>query len=318
MQITKEIQNSIAIHPMQTWEWGEARTQMGVWVEKITIHDSIFQFTVHSIPHTSFKIGYLPRSVIPSSTVLTKLYEFGKKNNLIFIKIEPYIPYSEKFKLQNSKLKLVSSPHPLFPEWTQILELTTPDEDELLKSFKPKTRYNIRLAEKKGVYVKEMNTEEGFAIFAKLYFDTCKRQRYRGHTEAYHHTIWSSLKDTQATILVAYLNDTPLAAYELLHFKETYYYLYGGSSVEHKHVMAPNLLMWEAIKLAKRNGAVRFDMWGSLPPDYESKHPWAGFTRFKEGYNTTFMHFIPSTDLVVDSTLYPLYGFAHKIREKFL
>ena len=310
-------QNKKANHPMQTWEWGEARGRMGIQVEKFFDANSIFQLTVHPIPYTPFSIGYLPRSVMPTKDILKHLYEFGKNNNLLFIKIEPYTKYEESFKLSACSFQLVKSPHPLFPEWTQTLDLKK-SEDELLKNMKSKTRYNIRLAEKKGVIVKEMSTDEGYAIFEKLYFETCKRQNYRGHTPLYHQTMWNSLKNNQGRIVIAFLGSTPLAAYELLYFDKKIYYLYGGSSLLHKNVMAPNLLMWEVIKLGKRWGAETFDMWGSLPPQYNDSHPWAGFTRFKEGYGTEFTHLSASWDLVIHKNLYAVYGFIHKIREKML
>lgn len=308
--ISQDEQNTIANHPMQTWEWGEARKAVGVRVVKIQTDGTVFQMTIHPIPYTPYSIGYIPRSEIPSQSALTQLNEFGKKNNVIFIKIEPYIPYVE---LQT----LHKSPHPLFPEWTQTLDLTQ-SEEQLFKNFKSKTRYNIRLAEKKGVVVKEMSTDEGFAIFEKLYFETCTRQKYHGHTPTYHRAMWKSLKKTQAHILIAFFGETPLAAYELLYFKDYFYYLYGGSSLLHKNVMAPNLLMWEAIKLGKKLGAKKFDMWGSLPPTYSHTHPWAGFTRFKEGYNTQFVRLTPSHDLIIRPFLYRIYNIVYKIREKIL
>ena len=312
----KEAQNSLASHPMQTWEWGEARTAMGVEVIKIQSDGKLYQMTIHPIPHTPYSIGYIPRSEMPTQSALTRLHEFGKKNNVIFIKIEPYIPYDESFGPSAFNFQLQRSSHPLFPEWTQTLDLT-PSEEELLKKMKPKTRYNIRLAEKKGVVIKEMSTDEGYKIFETLYFETCERQGYRGHTPSYHQTIWNKLKDMQAHILVAFLGEIPLAAYELLIFKKTLYYLYGGSSLLHKNVMAPNLLMWEAIKLGKKLGAELFDMWGSLPPEYSNTHPWAGFTRFKEGYGTQFLHLMPSIDIIIRPILYKTYGILHAFREKF-
>ena len=311
------LQDSLAQHPMQTFEWGNARAKMGIRVEKIVDGNNIFQFTVHPVPHTPFAIGYLPRSVMPTDNVLMQLFELGKKNNLIFIKIEPYVPYSLEFRVKSLEFTIVRSMHPLFPEWTQTLDLT-PSEDELMKKLKPKTRYNIRLAEKKGVEVKQMDTDEGFTIFSKLYFETCKRQNYHGHTPSYHKTIWDTLKGSQAHILISFYKDVPLGAYELFYFKEKWYYVYGGSSVEYKQVMAPNLLMWEAIKWGKKLGAKEFDMWGSLPPDYPTTHPWAGFTRFKEGYGTQFTHLMPSYDLVVNPLLYQVYNLIYKIREKVL
>jgi lipid II:glycine glycyltransferase (peptidoglycan interpeptide bridge formation enzyme) len=310
--------NSFANHPMQTQEWKAAREAMGVRVEKIIDNGHIFQFTVHPVPYTPYSVGYLPRTVMPSGPVLKELYEFGKKNNLIFVKLEPYIKYEDSFRPSDFKnVRLIKSSHPLFPEWTQTLDLTPPEE-QLFKNLKPKTRYNVRLAEKKGVVVKEVSTDEGYAIFEKLYFETCKRQHYHGHTPQYHQSIWNALKGTQAHILIAYLGEVPLAAYELLYFKNNLYYLYGGSTTAHKNVMAPNLLMWEAIKLGKKLGATTFDMWGSLPPGYSSTHSWAGFTRFKEGYATNFTHLSASFDLVINPLLYKIYNFVYKIREKLL
>lgn len=309
--------NTLAHHPMQSVEWGEAREKMGTKVEKIIDGNHVFQFTIHPIPYSPFSVGYLPRSTMPTESVLEQLYEYGRKNNLLFIKIEPYVSYSEGCKLASSKLQIDKSSHSLFPEWTQTLDLKK-TEDELLKNMKSKTRYNIRLAEKKGVVVKEMSTDEGYAIFEKLYFETCKRQNYHGHTPFYHKTIWSALKNSQAHILVAFLGEIPLAAYELLYFDRSFYYLYGGSTTLHKNVMAPNLLMWEAIKLGKKLGAEKFDMWGSLPPTYQESHPWAGFTRFKEGYGTEFTHLSAGYDLIINPLLYKMYNLVYKIRERIL
>ena len=82
--------------------------------------------------------------------------------------------------------------------------------------------------------------------------------------------------------------------------------------------MAANLLMWEAIRLGKRLGATTFDMWGSLPPDFSHDDPWAGFTRFKEGYGTKYVEFVGSYDLVISKTLYSVYNSAHILRNLLL
>ena len=102
--------NEIAVHPMQSEEWGEARKKMGIRVEKIIENDSVFQFTIHHIPHTPFSIGYLPRSVMPTENVLRQLSDFGKKNNLLFIKIEPYISQDESCKLQATSFSNLLTP----------------------------------------------------------------------------------------------------------------------------------------------------------------------------------------------------------------
>ncbi len=311
--------NKLVLHPLQTWEWGEARKKTGVEVLRLGEYENnqltnVFQLTFHKIPKTNLRVGYLPRSVFPTKDVLDFLYDYAKKNKIIFIKIEPYV---EKSKLHPTPNTLHSSNHPLFPTWTQILNLNK-SEEELLKSFHHKTRYNIRLAEKKGVIIKEMSNDKGFEIFSKLYFETCKRQKYFGHTPKYHKIVWDNFKKNIAHILIAFYNNVPLAAYELFYFKNILYYPYGGTSLEHRNLMASNLLMWEAIKLGKKLGAQKFDMWGSLAPNYDANNSWSGFTRFKEGYGTKFTEFVGSYDLVINPFVYQLYNFSYKIREYYL
>jgi len=291
------------MHPLQSNEWENARKEVGI--KTLRLDD--FLLTIHKIPFTNFKIGYLPRSTMPSNRVLNKLYEYGKKSKV----------KSQKSKLQLKSKNLIESKHPLFPTWTQILDLNK-TEDELLKSFHSKTRYNIRLAEKKGVVVKEESNEKGFKVFAKLYFETTKRQKYFGHDEKYHKIVWDNLKNSLSHILIAYYNNITLAAYELWYLDGIIYYVYGGTSELHRNLMASNLLMWEAIKLGKRLGAKKFDMWGSLPPDYDPKHSWSGFTRFKQGYGTKFVEMVGSYDLVINPVLYRIYNIIYALREIYL
>lgn len=329
----KKVFNDKAVHPLQSWEWGEAREKHGIEVLRIAesasggVNDNlknVFTITFHKIPHTNFKIGYLPRSVWPSEEVLEFIADEARKKKAIFIKIEPYIKI-ENLDIENSlnpdligrKLKIKKSSHPLFPNWTLMMDLTK-SEEELLKGMKPKTRYNIRVAEKHGVEIREKTDNEGFEIFAKLYFETCKRQGYRGHDESYHKIIFDSLKKEIAHILVAFFNESPLSVYELFIFNDVLYYPYGGSSTENKNVMAPNLLMWEAIKFGKSHGAKKFDMWGSEPPDYNIDSGWSGFTRFKEGYGAQFVEFAGSYDLILNNSLYILYNNLNKLRKIFL
>lgn len=85
-----------AVHPLQSWQWGEARKKMGIEVLRIGEFEkdelkNVYQLTFHKIPKTPYKIGYLPRSIFPSNEVLDFLAEYGKKNNIIFTKIEPYV-----------------------------------------------------------------------------------------------------------------------------------------------------------------------------------------------------------------------------------
>lgn len=323
----RKIYDRIACHPLQSWAWGEARKKMGIEVLRIGEFDeenliNVFQITFHQMPYTPFKIGYLPRSHMPSEEILRFLADEGRKRKCIFIKIEPYAEKNTDATegvntISPRGCTLIKSLHPLFPDWTILLDLTQ-SENELLAHMRSKTRYNIRLAETKGVTVKEMTHKEGFDIFAKLYFDTCKKQRYFGHTCTYHNTVFETLRDTTAHILIAFYKDTPLAAYEIFIFNDVLYYPYGGSSDTHRNLMASNLLMWETIKFGKQRGAKRFDMWGSLPPHYDINNPWSGFTRFKQGYGGEFVEMIGSYDLVMNSYLYKFYHILYILRHQLL
>ena len=82
--------------------------------------------------------------------------------------------------------------------------------------------------------------------------------------------------------------------------------------------MPANLLMWETIKLGKKLGAKKFDLWGSLPPNYDPKHSWAGFTKFKQGYGTQFVEMIGSYDLVISPLLYKIYNLIYFVRSLIL
>ena len=196
------------------------------------------------------------------------------------------------------------SPKPLFTKYNFVLDITK-SEEELLKNMHSKTRYNIKVAQKHGVKIIESTDDKDFETYLKLYFETTKRQEYHGHNKEYHHKIWKTLKDAgMAKLLIAYFKGEPLTAWMLLNFKDTLYYPYGGSSKVHPEVMANNLIAWEAIKLGKKLKLKKFDMWGALGPNANSKDPWYGFHKFKMGYGGNLVEYIGTYDYVLDWPLY--------------
>ncbi|MCS7092870.1 MAG: peptidoglycan bridge formation glycyltransferase FemA/FemB family protein [Patescibacteria group bacterium] len=312
--------SQVQSHPLQSEFWAKVRNQLGVATKRV----NGLLLSIHPLPLIDYRVGYLPRSKLPSADALRKIYQFGRESKLIFVKLEPY---EEKSVVDSDRwleelrsryhLEIVRSRHSLFPQWTQILDLRK-TEVELLKNMHPKTRYNIRLAQRKGVIVKEMSNETGFKIFTDLYFQTSRRQGYFGHNKVYHQVVWANLKGKITHILVAFFNDYPLAAFQIWIYENVAYYVYGGSSKEHRNLMGSNLLMWEAVRFAKAKGAKMFDLWGSLPPDYHPDHPWAGFTRFKSGYGTTFIELVGSFDLIIRKNLYRFFSLSFQFRNLIL
>jgi lipid II:glycine glycyltransferase (peptidoglycan interpeptide bridge formation enzyme) len=306
-------------HPLQSNEWGEFRKKTGLKV----IRSNQVQMTIHPIPHTPWAIGYLPKGPLPTEGMISELTKIGKKENCIFIQLEPNVEKgqeSETWKLKIGNWKLQSAAHPLFTKYTFILDLTK-SEEELLKAMKPKTRYNIKVALKHGVKIVEDNSDKAFADYLKITDETTKRQKFYAHTHKYHRLMWETLgnqkiennKLTAHLFLAKYQNQT-LAAWILFVYKDTLYYPYGSSSSLHKETMASNLMMWEAIKFGKRLGLQKFDMWGSLGNNPNEKDPWYGFHRFKEGYGPKHAEFVGSFDLVINPLLYRLYKIMDKIR----
>ncbi len=312
----KKEYNIVVTHVIQSWEWGEFRKSLGLPLLRYGIYENnklhvAFQLTLHKIPFTKKYVGYLPKGPIPNKTLAKALEQIGLENNCAFIKVEPDIEASTP--LYSIYPSFLPSPKPLFTKYNFVLDLT-PSEEELLKNMHPKTRYNIKVAQKKGVLVEERTDSKALDIYLKLYFETTNRQNYHGHNKQYHKQVWNTLsKAGMARFLIATYQKTPLTAWMLLNFNDTLYYPYGGSSDKFRETMSSNLVAWEAIKLGKKLGLKKFDMWGALGPNAPANDPWQGFHRFKKGYGGKLVEYIGTYDLVFDDPLY--WGFT--IIDKF-
>jgi lipid II:glycine glycyltransferase (peptidoglycan interpeptide bridge formation enzyme) len=305
------------LHPLQSLEWGKFREKTGVKVVRI----NNLQLTIHPLPYTKYTIGYLPKGPDIDKKMLDTLFVIGKKENCIFIQLEPNIEKKDnkKYKLKN----LFPSSRPLFTKYTFILDLTQ-TEEELLKNMHSKTRYNTKLAEKKGVEIIEDNSDKAFEEYLRLTKETTKRQNFYAHSEKYHRLMWETLRPNAneepdknkltAHLLTAIYNEETLVAWVVFVLDDTLYYPYGASSSKHREVMASNLMMWETIKFGKKLGLKKFDMWGALGINPDSKDSWYGFHKFKEGYGARHVEFIGSFDLIINPFMYRIYIIADKIR----
>lgn len=300
----KEEVNKIATHPLQTWEWGEFRKSWGNEV----LFTKYGLLTLHKIPLLPLKLGMFLKGPEPSSQMLKDLKEIAVQEKLIFIKLEPnYVPSEkERPKLLSLLKKAGCVPGKrLFTPSTFWIDLTR-SEEELLASFHPKTRYNIRVAQKNGVTVVEDNSDKAFQKYLALTRETVERQGFYAHTEKYHRLMWENLKEAGiAHLLTARYQDEIITTWILFAWKDFLYYPYGASTEKYKNVMANNLMMWEAIRFGKSLGLSTFDLWG--------REEGKGFTRFKEGYSPKVVEFLGTWDLVI-SPLYYLYRFSEGVR----
>lgn len=303
-QPTPKELNRVATHPLQTWEWGEFRSEWGNEVVRFPFG----QITIHKLYFLPFKVAIFDKGPAPTKAMIDELRTYAQQNRILFVKLEPNVVKNKKDEtlLKNSGAVPGKT---LFTPSTFWINLTQ-SEEELLKGFHSKTRYNIRLAEKKGVKVVEDNSDKAFEAYWKLSEETTKRQGFFNHTKQYHKLMWKHLQSAGiAHLLTATYEKKILVAWVLFIWKDTLYYPYGASSDVHKNLMAPNLMMWEAIRFGKKHSLKTFDLWG--------REEGKGFTKFKEGYNPEIVEFLGTWDLIC-SPLYWGYRMAEWLRWRIL
>lgn len=291
-------------HPLQSLQWAEFRKEWGNLVIKFD-----YGYVIATrIPKNKYSVGTYIKGVKPTKDLLDKLKVVAKDNNLVSIKIEPdYVPESEKER--QSLVKLLKDSgcvrgKTLFTPSTFVIDLS-PSEDDLLKSFSSKTRYNIRLAKRNAVTVIEDNSDDAFEKYLELTKETITRQGFYAHSEKYHRLMWKHLhkkpisknQKPVARVLIATYQGEIVTTWILFSNEDTLYYPYGASTHKYKNVMANNLMMWEAIRLGKSLGLKKFDLWG--------KEEGKGFTKFKEGYAPKVVEFLGSWDLVTSRLYWP-------------
>ena len=197
------------------------------------------------------------------------------------------------------------------PPDTLLLDLSA-DENQLLSSFHEKTRYNIRLAKKKGVSVNLQALD--FAAAWPIFSMTAGRDDFRLHEREYYLLMLQELKrvSVRAFLATASWQDKLLAANIMIDAGQTRTYLHGASSNEERNVMAPHLLHWELICDAKKSGLATYDWWGVAPKN-SLNHPWSGVTRFKQGFGGRRLSYAGTFDKVLHRGWYAAYQAAKKI-----
>lgn len=316
--------NKSVEHPLQAWEWGEFRQKTGIKI----VRENGVQVSIHPIPFTKYSIGYYPKGTKTLNRDLGfTLQKIARENNCIAIKCEPKITPTENLGMLRKEMRDqgFTEGRALFTKYNFVLDVSL-SEAELLARMKQKTRYNIRVAQKKGVTVELSEQEADFEKYLKLTQETTERQGFYAHTETYHRMMWKVLHGSKkkpntqddnsltAHLLVARYQGEVITTWILFRFKDTLYYPYGASTREHREAMANNLVMWEAIRLAKKWGCKYLDMWGALGENPDKDDPWYGFHAFKQGYAAQHISYIGTWDYVVRPGLYKMYRLAEWLR----
>ncbi len=189
----------------------------------------------------------------------------------------------------------------------------TPSEETLLAQMKQKTRYNIRLAEKKGVRVRLGNLDD-FPLLYRMYAETAQRDHFTIREEHYYRTVWQTFlhpnpspQQPYAVPLIAEVEGEAVAGLFLMIFAGKACYFYGMSRAAHREKMPNHLLQWEAIRYARSAGCTIYDFWGA-PNTFAESDPMWGVYRFKEGFGGQVIRTLGAWDYVPHPTAYRLYA----------
>lgn len=303
---------------LQSWDWGEFQTRMGhkaVRLLCLSSEDKVryWQGFEHRL-HLGIRYLYVPRIISLSGEERIALYTFAREAGYAFVRIEPLndIAISSSVRVQPVRCRQ--------PQYTLRIALAK-DHESLLQEMHSKTRYNIRLAEKKGVVIRyEKNAE----LFWQLNEQTTSRDAFRSHGKMYYQHMIDLPSVRQLT---AYYNDVPIASNILVFTHDTCTYLHGASANEYRNVMAPYLLQWEGMKFGKAQGCTWYDMWGVAAPaskqqkgavtfhqyTWQQEHPFNSITRFKAGFGRDAISYASSYDMVVSTFFYSVYSFGKKL-----
>ncbi len=220
----------------------------------------------------------------------------AKKRNAFMIKMDPdiensNIEFKNMAKDNNFKVveKIKSIKDIMMPRFVMRMNnLRAKTEEELFESFKQKTRYNIRLATKKGVVIREGNKED-IAKLKKIMDVTGTRDNFAIPSEQEFEDMYDIMGKEHSQILLAEYEGEPIACTFNFLYGDKVWYMYGGSLNEKRNLMGTYLLQWEGIKWAKQNNCNIYDFRGICATSMENKNE--GLYRFKEGFNPDFMEF---------------------------
>ena len=317
-------------HYAQSIEWAKIKDE---WKNEIIIVrdkngkiKASLSLLIRKLPYVKSTLMYAPRGPVCDvddeesfKELMEKADELAKKHKAFMLKMDPDILSSnEEFKkmarkygfIVEEKIKDVNTL--LQPRFVFRLDLKDKTEDEVFASFHSKTRYNIRLAGKKGVTLRE-GTREDLQQLQDILETTGERDGFYIRKKEYFEKIYDSFDNEHLKLIFADYEGKPIACVLNIFYGNKEWYLYGGSLNEHRNLMSTYLLQWEMIKQAIQRGCDCYDFRGVCATD--ETHYNEGLYRFKKGFNADFVEFM-DMHKVYNKTIYFLFEkCAYKLRD---
>lgn len=328
-------------HVLQSYQWGQFKSRHGWSVHRLIFGDNatikgaalVLQ---RRLPLLPWGMMYVPKGPMLDygdaelvNQVLFCLERLARQHQALLIKIDPDISFKDDNPNWADIQRHVTAPAQPAPVSSPVVEALThrgwklsgeqvqfkntvliylgQSEEELLAGMKPKTRYNIRLASRKGVQVRPGKVDD-LDSFYRIYAETSARDKFLIRPFEYYNDVWRSfLQDGMADLLLAEWEGTLLGGLMLFRLGHKAWYLYGASSNEKRNLMPNYLLQWEAIRTAKRKGYLLYDLWGA-PDVLDEEDPMWGVYRFKKGLGGQTVSHIGAYDFSTNHVLTRLYS----------
>jgi lipid II:glycine glycyltransferase (peptidoglycan interpeptide bridge formation enzyme) len=337
-------------HLLQTWEWSQVKAKYGwqplpfVWSDPLSGSSNpplaAAMILKRSIPVGGFAkkmcVLYVPKGpnldwndTVLRQRVLGDLQLFAKRQGAIFVKLDPDVALGQGVSRtqeateftggQAVRSELMQRGWKFSQDQIQfrntVLINLSPGADEILARMKQKTRYNIRLAQKKGVTVR-VGTADDLSMLYRMYAETSVRDGFLIREEGYYQTVWrtfgGSLPGAPSPStpfhepLIAEVDGEPVGAVSMFHFAGQAIYLFGMSRDEHREKMPNYLLQWEAMLRAKALDNKLYNLWGA-PDEFDESDDLWGVFRFKQGLGGYVSRTLGAWDFTPNPMLYKMY-----------
>lgn len=310
---------------LQSWQWGELQKALGNKIFRLGVINGQNQLQAaalvvqHELPF-EYNYFYCPRGPVINvlkiedlNSLFAEIKKIAKEEKSFLIRVDP--PWALGHEKRLTDVGFRKGEYEVQPKCSLIIDLKK-SEEELIAQLKPKTRYNISLAQRKGVKVKISSEVSDIECFWQLVKQTSSRDGFVPHLKEHYKKMFEIFSpDGTIKLFLAEYDNKIIAANLISFFGQVCIYLHGASSNMYREVMAPYLLQWQAIKEAKRLGLAFYDFGGVNGQTFNNPK-WEGITRFKTGFAPQIppREYIGSFDLILNPVIFSIYKFVKEIR----
>lgn len=303
---------------LQSWNWGEFHRLLGWRIFHLGVFEKERLLGAALVVKEEAKRGtYLACPGGPLidwknprlfGSLVRYLSDLGKKEGASFVRVRPAIFKTRENLELFRQYGFLDAPMHMHAETTWELVLS-PSEDEILSNMRKNTRYDIRRAAREGVEVLQSKKIGDVVTLCRLQMEAAKRQKFTPFSKEYLESEFRAFAgDDQVRLFLAKFEGKVLSAAMIIFYGDTAFYHHGASTVQPAKISSSHLLLWEAVREAKRQGCRIFNFWGIAPRE-DPKHPWAGLTFFKKGFGGQRVEYFHAQDLPLNPFYWLTYLF---------